>query len=81
MATLTTGFTRKQSRLLSWVKRTIDGINVESEQLSRFVVASIPAQCPFARKVSLNGKLLFEIPPLCKLNPAYDEVVFCASER
>ena len=35
----------------------------------------IPAQCPFERDVKVFGHTLFHIPPLCKLNPLYEEVV------
>jgi hypothetical protein len=35
----------------------------------------IPAQCPFERDVKFFGHTLFHIPPLCKLNPLYEEVV------
>ncbi|MCS6815305.1 MAG: Mo-dependent nitrogenase C-terminal domain-containing protein, partial [Cyanobacteria bacterium] len=35
----------------------------------------IPAQCPFARTISWQGRTLLVIPPLCKLNPFYDELM------
>ena len=35
----------------------------------------VPAQCPFARDINVFGKTLFRIPPLCKINPAYDDLM------
>jgi len=35
----------------------------------------IPSQCPFEREIKVYGKSLFHIPPLCKLNPLYEEFV------
>lgn len=35
----------------------------------------IPAQCPFARTIKLRDKVLMRIPPLCKVNPFYDELM------
>nr|WP_242517637.1 Mo-dependent nitrogenase C-terminal domain-containing protein [Leptolyngbya sp. LK] len=35
----------------------------------------IPTQCPFAKNIRLGGMMQFNIPPLCKLNPLYEEVV------
>lgn len=40
---------------------------------ARFICRLIPASCPFARKIRFGEYILFEIPPLCKLNPLYDE--------
>jgi hypothetical protein len=36
---------------------------------------TIPARCPFAREIKLFDYTLFHIPPLCKLNPFYEQVV------
>jgi hypothetical protein len=44
--------------------------------LARAICRVVPVQCPFERDIRLLGRILFHIPPLCKLNPLYDEVVF-----
>ncbi|MBF2097245.1 MAG: Mo-dependent nitrogenase [Gloeomargaritaceae cyanobacterium C42_A2020_066] len=36
---------------------------------------AIPAQCPFARTLRLFGRPVLRIPPLCHLNPLYDELM------
>ncbi|MBF2036147.1 MAG: Mo-dependent nitrogenase C-terminal domain-containing protein [Leptolyngbyaceae cyanobacterium T60_A2020_046] len=39
------------------------------------LVKLIPAQCPFERDIALFGRTVAHIPPLCKLNPLYEELV------
>ncbi|MFO5437948.1 MAG: Mo-dependent nitrogenase C-terminal domain-containing protein, partial [Dolichospermum sp.] len=48
---------------------------VSDRQLAHRLCKLIPAQCPFERDIKLFGKTLFHIPPLCKLNPLYEELV------
>ena len=50
-------------------------IRIEKRETAIKICKLIPAQCPFERDVSLFGHTFFHIPPLCKLNPAYDELV------
>lgn len=38
------------------------------------ILSNIPATCPFARDVTLAGHTL-RIPPLCKLNPFFHQVI------
>ncbi|MEG4573512.1 Mo-dependent nitrogenase C-terminal domain-containing protein [Microcoleus sp. N3A4] len=38
-------------------------------QLARWLCQLIPAQCPFDRDIQLLGHHVFQIPPMCKLNP------------
>jgi hypothetical protein len=53
----------------------IDNIKVSDRLFAHRLCKLIPAQCPFERDVKLFGKTLFHIPPMCKLNPLYEEVV------
>jgi len=53
----------------------VDNIQVRDREFAHRVCKLIPAQCPFERDVKLFGKTLFHIPPMCKLNPLYEEVV------
>jgi hypothetical protein len=57
------------------IRHWLDSIQVESPELAHRICRLIPAQCPFERTVKLFGRTLLRIPPLCKLNPVYDEVV------
>ncbi|QIR36885.1 nitrogenase [Tolypothrix sp. PCC 7910] len=57
------------------IKQIVDRIQVRDRKLAHRLCQIIPAQCPFERDVKLFGKTLFHIPPMCKLNPLYEEVV------
>jgi hypothetical protein len=57
------------------LRNWLDNIQVSDRQLAHRLCKLIPAQCPFERDIKLFGKTLFHIPPLCKLNPLYEELV------
>ncbi|MDZ8184489.1 MAG: Mo-dependent nitrogenase C-terminal domain-containing protein [Nostoc sp. ChiSLP02] len=61
--------------ILQPLKQKVDSIQVRDRQLAHRLCKLIPSQCPFERDVKLFGKTLFHIPPMCKLNPLYEEVV------
>lgn len=42
--------------------------------VAKLVVSIIPATCPFARTIKI-GKFSVTIPPLCKLNPFYNQLM------
>jgi hypothetical protein len=39
------------------------------------LVRLIPAQCSFERDLVLFGRKLAHIPPMCKINPVYDQLM------
>ncbi|PSR14355.1 nitrogenase [filamentous cyanobacterium CCP3] len=53
----------------------LDQLDVQDPRLARFVCKLIPSQCPFERDVVLFKKKLMHIPPMCKINPLYDQLV------
>lgn len=57
------------------VRQWLDSMPVQDPKLARTVASIIPAQCPFERTVKLFGRTILYIPPLCKLNPFYEELV------
>jgi Mo-dependent nitrogenase C-terminus len=57
------------------IRQWLDRIAVNDVKFAHFLCKSIPSQCPFERDIKLFGLTLLHIPPLCKLNPVYDEVV------
>ncbi len=61
--------------VLKPLRQWLDSIEVRNPQLAHRLCKLIPAQCPFERDIKLLGKVLFHIPPLCKLNPLYEELV------
>ena len=63
------------SALLNPVKSWLDGMDVNDPRVARFICKMVPSQCPFERDVTLFGKKVIHIPPMCKLNPLYDQLV------
>ncbi|MEH2219800.1 MAG: Mo-dependent nitrogenase C-terminal domain-containing protein [Nostoc sp.] len=61
--------------ILRPLRQRVENIQVSDRQLAHRLCKAIPSQCPFERDVKVFGKNLFHIPPMCKLNPLYDEVV------
>ena len=57
------------------LRQRLDQVQVSSPKLAHRLCQLIPAQCPFERDITVFGRTLFHIPPMCKLNPLYDEVV------
>jgi len=55
------------------VKDWLEGMEIQDPRLARFVCKVIPPQCPFERDINLFGRTIAHIPPLCKLNPLYEQ--------
>ncbi|MGF1540055.1 MAG: Mo-dependent nitrogenase C-terminal domain-containing protein [Pleurocapsa sp.] len=55
------------------VKDWLDDMEIKDPRLARFVCKVIPPQCPFERDINLFGRTIAHIPPLCKLNPLYEQ--------
>lgn len=50
-------------------------LQIKNPLFAHRIVRLIPAQCPFERDIVLFGQTIVHIPPLCKLNPLYEELV------
>lgn len=61
--------------LLQPLRHWLDAIDIQDAKVARSICQWIPSQCPFARNISVLGRTVLRIPPLCKLNPVYDQVV------
>lgn len=57
------------------VRSWLDEMGVDDPRVARFVCKMIPPQCPFERDIKLFGKKIVHIPPMCKLNPLYEQLV------
>ncbi|MEM8611847.1 MAG: Mo-dependent nitrogenase C-terminal domain-containing protein [Cyanobacteria bacterium P01_H01_bin.105] len=57
------------------MREWLDQLDVQDPRLARFVCKMIPSQCPFERDVTLFGKKVVHIPPMCKINPLYEQMV------
>jgi hypothetical protein len=60
--------------ILAPLRHWIDQIDIHSDRLAHLICRLIPCTCPFERNIALFGRTL-HIPPLCKLNPLYNEFV------
>jgi hypothetical protein len=65
----------KPADLLLPLRQWLNRVEFHEAALARRICRLIPCQCPFARKIQLFGHTLLEIPPLCKLNPLYEELM------
>lgn len=63
------------SDILKPVRDWLDGMEVDDPRVARFICKLVPSQCPFERDIKLFGHKLVHIPPLCKLNPLYEQLV------
>jgi hypothetical protein len=75
MTTLTEKNNYQFPNPIQLIQKQLDKVEIESEHVARQIVRLIPAQCPFAREVRLFGRVMFRIPPLCKLNPLYEQLM------
>ena len=57
------------------VREWLDGLEINDPRLARLLCKFIPSQCPFERDIILFGRKVVHIPPLCKLNPLFDQTV------
>lgn len=57
------------------IDRHLDAIDVHNPELAHLVCRLIPARCPFERHIKLFGRQVLYIPPLCKFNPFYEQIV------
>ena len=62
-------------KLLDPAKHWLDGMEIHDPRVARFICKMVPSQCPFARNISLFGQKTVHIPPMCKLNPLYDQLM------
>ncbi len=60
--------------LLHPVQQWLEAVEIHNPKVARFLCKLIPADCPFERDIQLCGRTIFHIPPLCKLNPFYEQV-------
>jgi len=61
--------------MLSPLRSWLNGLTFKNPAIAHRVCRVVPTQCPFERDIRVMGKRVLRIPPLCKLNPLYEEVV------
>ena len=62
--------------LLSPLRKWLDGIEINDSAVAHRICRAIPSQCPFEREIKFLNRTIFKIPPMCKLNPLYNEVIY-----
>lgn len=66
---------RSKVDFLAPLRKWLDGIEIKDSNIAHRICKSIPSQCPFEREVKIWGRTIVKIPPLCKLNPLYNELI------
>jgi tellurite resistance protein len=61
--------------MLNPVRNWLDHLEVKDPRLAKFLCKLIPAQCPFERDVVLFKRKVVHIPPMCQINPLYEQLV------
>lgn len=61
--------------VLQPVRHWLDQLSINDPTLARLLYKVIPGHCPFERDIIVFGRKLAHIPPLCKLNPLYEQLV------
>jgi hypothetical protein len=61
--------------VLSPVKHWLDDWDLHDPKVAHFICKMVPPQCPFERDIKLFGHKIVHIPPMCKLNPLYEQLV------
>jgi len=68
-------FRQRQFDLLQPLRQWLDQMEIANPKLAKFLYKVIPAQCPFERDIIIFDRKIAHIPPMCKLNPLYDQLV------
>ncbi|MCF3605325.1 nitrogenase [Planktothrix agardhii 1033] len=55
------------------VKHWLDDLEIHDSKVAHAVCKLIPPQCPFERDLIIFGRKIVHIPPMCKLNPLYEQ--------
>lgn len=58
-------------RLRGW----LDAQAPSDPAVARLLVKLIPAQCPFERDVVVLGRKIVHIPPMCQINPVFEQLM------
>lgn len=57
------------------LRQWLENFQIRDAKTAHWICEKIPARCPFERTITILGRTLLRIPPLCKLNPLYEELV------
>ena len=57
------------------LRKWLDNLEVSNNVMAHRICKLIPSQCPFEREIKILGRTILKIPPMCKINPLYQEVI------
>lgn len=60
---------------LQTLRQWLESLEIRNYKVAQFLCKLIPSRCPFERKICLFDHTILYIPPLCKLNPFYEQLV------
>ena len=60
--------------LIQSIALKLDAVEIHNAKTAHFFCRLIPSHCPFERDICCFG-LLVHIPPLCQLNPFYEQLM------
>ena len=63
------------TQIKQYIALKLNSIQIHNATVARFFCRLIPASCPFERDIRCFGRLLVHIPPMCKLNPFYEQLM------
>ncbi|WP_088243203.1 Mo-dependent nitrogenase C-terminal domain-containing protein [Calothrix rhizosoleniae] len=61
--------------ILAPLQQWLDSLEIQNRKSAKVIAKLIPAQCPFERNIVVFGHKIAQIPPMCKLNPLYEQLV------
>ncbi|MEY3869164.1 MAG: hypothetical protein RLZZ338_3055 [Cyanobacteriota bacterium] len=61
--------------VLKPVKTWLDAWDIHDPKVAHVVCKMIPPQCPFERDITIFGRKIAHIPPMCKINPLYEQLM------
>ncbi len=57
------------------IRQWLEALEIRDPHVARSLCKIIPASCPFEREIKFLDRTIVRIPPLCKLNPFYEQIV------
>lgn len=61
--------------ILDLSRQWLESIEIKHSWSARLVCRVIPASCPFEREIKFFNHTIVSIPPLCKFNPFYEQLI------
>lgn len=64
-----------QLDLLQTIRQKLNAVEICNLKQAYILCKIIPSYCPFEQDIKIFGHLIVRIPPLCKLNPLYQQLI------